>query len=46
VQPQDQDRLYEDSPKLARAIGAKIQGIETGSASLEELYNMVVSGRA
>jgi ABC-2 type transport system ATP-binding protein len=46
VQPQDQDRLYEDSPRLARAIEAKIQGIETGSASLEELYNMVVSGRA
>jgi len=45
VQPQDQDKLYEDSPRLARAIGAKIQGIETGSASLEELYNMVVSGR-
>jgi ABC-2 type transport system ATP-binding protein len=46
VQSQDQDKLYEDSPRLARAIGAKIQGIETGSASLEELYNMVVSGRA
>jgi len=46
VQPQDQDKLYEDSPRLARSIGAKIQGIETGSASLEELYNMVVSGRA
>ena len=46
VQPQDQDRLYEDSPRLARGIGAKIQGIETGSASLEELYNMVVSRRA
>jgi ABC-2 type transport system ATP-binding protein len=46
VQPQDQDKLYEDSPRLARGIGAKIQGIETGSASLEELYNMVVSRRA
>ena len=46
VQPQDQDKLYEDSPRLARGIGAKIQGIETGSASLEELYNMVVSGKA
>ena len=46
VQPEDQDKLYEDSPMLARAISAKIQGIETGSASLEELYNMVVSGKA
>ncbi len=46
VQPEDQDKLYEDSPRLARAIGAKIQGIETGSASLEELYNMVVTGKA
>src|SRR5712692_1463627 len=46
VQPEDQDKLYEDSPRLARAISAKIQGIETGSASLEELYNMVVSRRA
>ncbi len=46
VQPEDQDKLYEDSPRLARAISAKIQGIETGSASLEELYNMVVSGKA
>jgi ABC-2 type transport system ATP-binding protein len=46
VQPEDQDKLYEDSPRLARAISAKIQGIETGSASLEELYNMVVTGKA
>jgi len=46
VQPENQDKLYEDSPRLARAISAKIQGIETGSASLEELYNMVVSGKA
>ena len=46
VQLEDQDKLYEDSPRLARTIGAKIQGIETGSASLEELYNMVVSGKA
>jgi ABC-2 type transport system ATP-binding protein len=46
VQAEDQDKLYEDSPRLARAISAKIQGIETGSASLEELYNMVVTGKA
>jgi len=46
VQLEDQDKLYEDSPRLARTISAKIQGIETGSASLEELYNMVVSGKA
>ena len=46
ARPEDQDKLYEDSPRLARAISAKIQGIETGSASLEELYNMVVTGKA
>jgi len=37
-----EEKLYEDAPKLARRVEAKIQGIETGSASLEELYRLVV----
>jgi hypothetical protein len=43
----DQDeRLYEDTPKLAKKIGAKIVGIESGTASLEELFMLAVkSGR-
>jgi len=32
--------LYEEVPKLARRIGAKIFGIETESASLEELFRI------
>jgi len=42
VQQGKEERLYEDAPKLARRVEAKIQGIETGSASLEELYRLVV----
>ncbi|KON30495.1 hypothetical protein AC477_04940, partial [miscellaneous Crenarchaeota group-1 archaeon SG8-32-1] len=34
--------LYEDAPKLAKKVKAKILGIETGSASLEELYRLAV----
>lgn len=37
-----EERLYEDAPKLARKVKAKILGMETGSASLEELYKLVV----
>jgi len=37
-----EDKLYEDAPKLAKKIKAKILGIETGSASLEELYRLAV----
>jgi ABC-2 type transport system ATP-binding protein len=37
-----EDELYEDVPKLAKKIKAKILGIETGSASLQELYRMAV----
>jgi ABC-2 type transport system ATP-binding protein len=44
VQRKSEDRLYEDAPKLARRVGGRIQGIETGSASLEELYRLVVGG--
>jgi len=42
VQENKEEKLYEDTPKLARRVEAKIQGIETGSASLEELYRLVV----
>jgi ABC-2 type transport system ATP-binding protein len=44
IQRESEDRLYEDAPRLARKVGARIQGIETGSASLEELYRLVVGG--
>jgi ABC-2 type transport system ATP-binding protein len=39
-----EDRIYEDAPKLARKVEARIQGIETGSSSLEELYKLAVGG--
>jgi len=37
-----EDRLYEDAPKLARNIRAKVRGIESSSASLEELFKLAV----
>ena len=37
-----EEKLYEDAPKLAKKIKAKILGIETGTASLEELYRLAV----
>jgi hypothetical protein len=40
-----EDKLYEDVPKLAKKIKAKILGIETGSASMQELYRLAVSGK-
>jgi ABC-2 type transport system ATP-binding protein len=40
-----EEKLYEDAPKLAKKIKAKILGIETGSASLEELYNLAVGAK-
>ncbi len=36
------EKLYEDAPKLAKKIKVKILGIETGSASLEELYRLAI----
>ncbi len=36
------DRVYEDVSRLAREVKAKILGIETQSASLEELYALVM----
>jgi len=38
-----EEKLYEDVPSLAKEIEAKILGIESGSASLEELYRLVVT---
>ena len=38
-----EDALYEDLPRLARKNGIKILGIESGSASLEELYRQAVT---
>jgi ABC-type multidrug transport system ATPase subunit len=34
------ERLFEDAPRLAREAQAKIVGIETGTASLEELFKL------
>jgi ABC-2 type transport system ATP-binding protein len=36
------DKLFEDAPKLAKEAEAKIMGIETGTASLEELFMLGV----
>jgi ABC-2 type transport system ATP-binding protein len=43
VQTQEEDSFYGDVSRLARSVNAKIQGFETGSASIEELYNRIVS---
>ena len=40
-----EDELYEDIPNLAKSVKAKIFGIETGSASLEELYRLAVGAK-
>ena len=42
VQRGKEEKLYEDAPKRARKVKAKILGIEAGSASLEELYRLAV----
>jgi ABC-2 type transport system ATP-binding protein len=39
------DTVFEDILRLAREVKAKILGIETASASLEELYRRVVDSR-
>ncbi len=38
-----EENLYEDAARLAKKVEVKILGIETGSASLEELYRLVVT---
>jgi ABC-2 type transport system ATP-binding protein len=40
----EEERLYEDVPKLARGVGAKVRGLESRSASLEELFRLAVEG--
>jgi ABC-2 type transport system ATP-binding protein len=40
-----EDLLYEDVPGLAKKAKAKVLGIETGSASLEELYMLAVNSK-
>ena len=40
-----EDELYEDVPKLAKKIKAKILGIETGSASMQELYRLAIGAK-
>jgi ABC-2 type transport system ATP-binding protein len=37
-----EEEFYGDVSKMARKVKAKIQGMETGSASLEELYRLAV----
>jgi ABC-2 type transport system ATP-binding protein len=40
-----EDKFYEDVPKLAKKIKAKILGIETGSASMQELYRLAIGAK-
>ena len=40
-----EEKLYVDAPKLAKKVRARILGIETGSASLEELYKLAVGSK-
>lgn len=40
------EMLYEDVPKLAKQAKAKIFGIESGTASLEELFRLAVKSGA
>ena len=39
-----EEKFYEDAAKIAKKADTRILGIETGSASLEELYRLVVTG--
>ena len=39
---EEDERLYEDVPKLAKKAKAKIVGIQSGTASLEELFRLAV----
>lgn len=39
---EEDERLYEDVPKLARKAKARIVGIQSGTASLEELFRLAV----
>jgi len=44
VEQESEEKFYEDALRLAKKVGARIQGIETGAASLEELYRVAVGG--
>ena len=46
ISKEGNDTIYEDISRLAREIKAKILGIETESASLEELYRVIVDSEA
>jgi len=39
---EEDERLYEDIPELAKKAKAKIVGIQSGTASLEELFRLAV----
>jgi ABC-2 type transport system ATP-binding protein len=38
-----EDDIYEDIPRLARKVKAKVLGIETGSSSMQELYMQAIN---
>jgi ABC-2 type transport system ATP-binding protein len=42
VKGETSEELYSDVPRLAREINAKILGIESGTASLEELFRLAI----
>jgi len=42
VRPGEEETFYEDAARIARKIRVRISGIETGSASIDELYKKVV----
>ena len=43
AEPGDVSRLYQDVPKIALEVGAQLTGIETKTATLEELFRHVVA---
>ena len=43
INMENENEFFGTVPRLATKVGAKIQGIETGSSSLEELYKLVVN---
>jgi len=45
VAQEENQQLYEDVLKFARKVGAKVSGLETGTASLEELFRIAVEGK-
>jgi ABC-2 type transport system ATP-binding protein len=41
----DEEKVYADITRAAKKINIKINGIETGNASVEELYNCILNGQ-